>query len=135
MESPSVNLEDRASHTLESTVELPILQRAARNTVDIYLPQPVEDWDGPALQEPLPRIEREHFEDHVPLQGMLRAVDTTFSPQSERETTDLVTNYARRSAKRGLVYTLLFLAFISGAAIWTYLNFDALLLIVFEGFK
>lgn len=139
MESPFVNLEENASSTLESTIELPILQSAARKSVDIYLPQPLAGWQGPALQEHVPQIDREHFEEHVPLQGMLRAVDTTFNAQTESEQTassgHLISSYARRSAKRGLLYTLLFVALVLGTATWVYLNFDSLLQTVFKNFQ
>lgn len=139
MESPFVNLEENASSTLESTIELPILQSAARNSVDIFLPKPLEDWHGPALQDHAPHIDREHFEEHVLLQGMLRAVDTTFNAQNESEQTassgHLISSYARQSAKRGLLYTLLFIALVLGAATWVYLNFDSLLQTVFKSFQ
>ena len=139
MESPFDNLEENPSSALESTIELPILQSAAKHSVDVYLPQPLDDWQGPALQEHIPYIDREHFEEHVPLQGMLRAVDTSFNAQKENEQTassgHLISSYARQSAKRGRLYTLLFIAFVLSAAAWSYLNFDSLLQTVFKNFQ
>ena len=139
MESPFVNLEENASNTLESTIELPILQSAARNSVDIFLPKPLQDWQGPALQDHTPHIDREHFEEHVPLQGMLRAVDTSFNAQNENEQTaasgHLISSYARQSAKRGLLYTVLFVALVLGTSAWAYLNFDSLLQFAFNNFQ
>lgn len=139
MESTFANLEENSNSTLESTIELPILQGVARNSVDVYLPQPLKDWQGPALQEQVPHIDREHFDEHVPLQGMLRAVDTTFNAQKESEQTassgHLISSYARQSAKRGLFYTLLFVAFVLGATTWIYLNFDSLLQNVLGNFQ
>ena len=139
MESPFVNLEENPSSTLESTIELPILHSAVRKSVDIYLPQPLKDWQGPALQDHVPHIDREHFEEHVPLQGMLRAVDTAFNPHNESAQTAptdrLISSYARQSAKRGLLYTLLFVGLVLGGAAWTYLNFDFLLQALFTSFQ
>ena len=70
---------------------------------------------------------------------MVRAVDTSFNAQNESEQTaasgHLISSYARQSAKRGLLYTLTFVAVVIGTATWAYLNFDSLLQAAFKNFQ
>ena len=128
MESEIVNDRVSANSTLDVTLELPILKAAARNKVDVYLPSPANNWQGPALQDPAPRVFNEADSSMAP-KGMLRPVDTSFASTSDPKIASVNNNairsYARRSAKRGLVYTIIIALLLLAGGIWAAMHFES----------
>jgi|GEM_PF-5115971 len=128
MESESVKYKKRANCTLDSTLELPILKAAARDKVDIYLPSRATSWRGPALQEPIQQPSSD-VDYGQPPKGILRPVDTTFSELSAHEElpsdkSSSIRRYSRRSAKRGMIYTVVITVLLAIGGYWAIMHFD-----------
>lgn len=139
MEGPTVNLKKISNSSCDATVELPVLQMASRNKVDVYLPNPVSNWQGPALQDSPARLSTSDDDIGMPPKGMLRPVDTTFSnrPDTELEPSAApsIRSYARRSRKRGLYVTIAIALLLAAGGAWALLNLDALQQALLTRFK
>lgn len=141
MESTDLTPTRRRNNTLDLTVELPVLRRAAGTSVDIYLPGPTPQWHGPALLAPVPSEAPEPADPLSPPVGMLRSVATTLiaearpaPPKASRRRGE-IKSYARRSARRGLLYSLLFLLAIAAAGALVYAELDTILGALFATFE
>ncbi len=144
MESQFIISENTTESALEGTVELPARALITADDVDVLLPAETRNWRGPALQGPsFNAFNRtaDSFVSHdddmlLPPSGMIRAVNTQYNAaEPVVKSEKIIRSYARRSSRRGWVYTLLFLAVLAVAAGWAALHFNAIPSGLFDSFK